>query len=56
MEGKDDVKQVVLHFHFVDKAVATTVVPMFLEHLIERLIHSKWDLDNLRNLYGLVER
>ena len=56
MEGKDDVKQVVLHFHFVDKAVATTVVPMFLEHLIERLIHSKRDLDNLRNLYGLVER
>ena len=29
---------------------------MFLKDLTERLIHLKRDLDNLRNLYGLVER
>lgn len=29
---------------------------MFLEDLAERLIHSKRDLDNLRDLYDLVGR
>jgi hypothetical protein len=29
---------------------------MFHEDLTERLIHSKRDLDNLRDLYDLVER